>query len=80
MSYNNDKTTTAIAIAIVAVGVIVLFSISMAITTALVYYIWNLAISPVFDLQQITLLQALLFGFLLNMVRSAITINNRSND
>lgn len=60
----------SIAIGFVAL-VIVLIAIAVGIDVAIVYYAWNLAISPIFHIGQLSVLQAALVGLAVLLVGGA---------
>ena len=55
---------------VIIIGIIALMGISSTIIAAVIYYVWNLVISDVFTLKQITFLQSWLIGLGLSIVGS----------
>lgn len=57
---------------IVLIGlIIVAFVISLE--TAIVFYAWNLVISPIFHIQHLTFIQAFLFALFVSMIGGFFT-------
>lgn len=54
----------------VIIAIIILIGISTSIIATIIYYVWNLAISDIFTLKQITFLQSYLFSLGLSIVVS----------
>jgi len=47
---------------------IILMGISGLLVATIIYYVWNLAVSDIFSLKQITFLQSYLIGLGLNLI------------
>lgn len=54
------------------IGFLFLIALFGLINAAIFYFAWNLAVVPIFHMQEVSLLQAWLLGMLLSMVLGAL--------
>lgn len=56
----------------VYLGIFAIIALVCGLTSAVIFYAWNLVISPVFNVDTISFLQAFLLGVLINIIKGGV--------